>query len=93
MDNKHRSGPGASRPGRDDYDSKTEYSRDVNRRADRIDSTVRARRQTPRRDYDTYRRTYAEHESAGGYSYGTRRVSAGYRRTGTGTDTGAVKGY
>ncbi len=107
MDNKRRSGPGADRTGRDDYNGKREYSRDVNRRADRIDSTIAERRQTLRRSNDTYRRSYAEQgirssdgkayesgqKTAADRSYGTRRVSRDYSRAYRSTNTGSAGGY
>ncbi|MGN0181625.1 MAG: cell division protein FtsQ/DivIB [Candidatus Ornithomonoglobus sp.] len=107
MDNKRRSGPVTERTGRDDYNTKREYSRDVNRRADRVDSTVTVRRQTPQNSYDTYRRSYTEPytsrsrgivyddgvKTSSSRSYGTRRVNSGYNRTNKGIKTETTKSY
>ncbi|MGN0162972.1 MAG: cell division protein FtsQ/DivIB, partial [Candidatus Ornithomonoglobus sp.] len=91
------------RTGRDDYNTKREYSRDVNRRADRNEPSVTARRQTTQSSYDTYRRSYTEPharqrgnivyddgaKTVSNRSYGTRRVSSSYSRT----DTGDIRSY
>lgn len=97
MDNKRRNGSVSGSTGRDDYNTKREYSRDVSRRADRADPTVASRRQTPHNYHDTYKRGYSESYSrkSGGIvyddgvktssdrSYGTRRVNRSNNRSST----------